>query len=410
MNEVKISVQGLKVGMLVSRLDRPWLGTPFPLQGFQINSNAQLKQLKRLCTYVFIDVAAGPAPNPRFLILGGPETTEQKAARKEIRKLRKLTYENSVSFQDELEIAEQTHDNIRRHMRHVMDDLRSGKDLDLERLQEGVDAMLESIIRNPSAMLWLKEMKRSDDYTYQHALGSAIWAAAFGRHLGLEKPDLMTLSLGGMLCDVGKIRIPRELLNKVGPLNDDEAELVRAHVAHSLEIVGKTDAITKPIIAIVATHHERHDGSGYPNGLAGNAIPIFGRIAGIVDSFDAMTSERPYAIEKAPHEAVDELYQQRDAAFQGELVEQFIQTCGIYPTGSMVELTDGSVAVVVGISSLKRLRPRLMLLLGPDKAPLEDFRDLDLNVTEHDSAGNALNIKTSLPRGAYGIDPDELFI
>jgi hypothetical protein len=160
----------------------------------------------------------------------------------------------------------------------------------------------------------------------------------------------------------------------------------------------------------VATHHERHDGSGYPNGLKGNEIPMYGRIIGLVDSYDAMTCVRPYATSRSPHKAVAELYEQRGMLFQTELVEQFIQTCGIYPTGTLVELTSGEIGVVIAVHSLKRLRPNIMVVLDRNKAPLRKFRNLDLSIVEQDEDGNPLSVKGGLAAGAYNIDPKELFL
>ena len=185
---------------------------------------------------------------------------------------------------------------------------------------------------------------------------------------------------------------------------------VRAHVHHGLDILETTPGLPPRIAEIVATHHERHDGSGYPEGLVGNQIPIFGRIVGVVDSYDAMTSVRSYAPSRSPHEAVSELYQQRGKLFQPELVEQFIQNCGIYPTGTLVELSNGQVAVITDVHSLKRLRPRVMMLLDVDKLPLKQFHEVDLGEVEFDEHGSPLVVKRGLPIGAYGLDPVELFL
>lgn len=291
-----------------------------------------------------------------------------------------------------------------------MADLQAGHSLDLPKLRDGVDAMVDSILRNPSAFTWLREIKRKDTYSYQHALGCAIWSASFGRHLGLEKAELQNLALGGLLCDVGKTRLPLELLARQGPLTDEEAELVHSHVQHSLEIVENTPGLPSGIVEMVATHHERHDGSGYPFGLKSNHIPIFGRIMGLVDSYDAMTCIRPYARSRSPHQAVTELYEQRGTLFQPELVEQFIQSCGIYPTGSLVELSTGQVGVVTEVHSLKRLRPRVMLLLDENKVPLARFHEIDLGEIEEDHQGQPLTVKCSLAPGVYGIDTSELFL
>ena len=406
--EVRISVQGLALGMYVSRLDRPWLETPFPLHGLAIDSDEAIAKLRRICSHVWVDILRGTAPDPRYLAFeqAAPSTPGQG----EFEQLRKTDWSIRSDFKAELLQAEHVHAVLEGSIAEVMDDLQEGKHLNVERLKDGVDAMIDSILRNPTAFVWLKEMKRRDSYAYQHAMGCAIWSASFGRHLGLERDELQVLALGGLLCDVGKVRIAPELLARPAALTEGEMRQVREHVRHGLDILELTPGLPPRIAEIVATHHERHDGSGYPNGLAGSQIPIFGRIVGVVDSYDAMTSVRPYAKSRSPHEAVNELYQQRGKLFQPELVEQFIQNCGIYPTGTLVELSNGQVAVITDVHSLKRLRPRVMLLLDVDKLPLKQFRELDLGEVELDEQGFPLVVKRGLPIGAYGLDPVELFL
>ena len=408
--EVRISVQGLSLGMYVSRLDRPWLETAFLMQGLTITSDDEIAMLQRICNHVWIDVTLGRTPDPRHLAFAEPAAAQQVRASAEVQELRKTNWDIQADVQTELRQAEAVHASLEASIDEVMHDLQGGKRLDLDKLKDGVDAMIDSILRNPTAFVWLKEMKRRDDYAYQHAMGCAIWSASFGRHLGLERAELQLLALGGLLCDVGKTRLPMELLSKHTPLDAAEVALVHRHVEHGLEIIDATPGLSPRIREIVATHHERHDGSGYPWRLAGNEIPIFGRIMGVVDSYDAMTCTRPYAQSRSPHQAVNELYLQRDKQFQAELIEQFIQNCGIYPTGSLVELSNGQVAVVTDVHSLKRLRPRVMLLLDADKLPLQHFRVLDLGEVEEDERGLPLTVKSGLPTGAYGIDPVELFL
>ncbi len=408
--EVRITVQGLTLGMYVSRLDRPWLETAFLMQGIKITTDDEIAMLQRLCNHVWVDVTLGTTPNPRYLAFAEPDPVRESRAAAEVAALRRTTWQPQVEVQAELRRAEAVHSTLAASIEEVMTDLQNGKRLDLDRLKDGVEAMIDSILRNPTAFVWLKEMKRCDDYAYQHAMGCAILAASFGRHLGLERPELQLLALAGLLCDVGKTRVPAGLLHKATPLVHAEIQVLRQHVQHGLEIIDSTPGLSPKIREIVATHHERHDGSGYPWRLQGSDIPIFGRIMGIVDSYDAMTNVRAYAHSRSPHMAVNELYQQRGKLFQAELVEQFIQNCGIYPTGSLVELSNGQVAVVTDVHSLKRLRPRVMLLLDADKMPLKQFRVLDLGEVDRDEAGQPLNVKNGLPSGAYGIDHVELFL
>jgi HD-GYP domain-containing protein (c-di-GMP phosphodiesterase class II) len=394
--------------MFVSRLDKPWLDAPFPMHGVKVANDRDIAMLRRVCSHVWVDTSRGESPDPRYLAF---ETTRADGREPtEVERLRKVSWTVEADFKAELAEASQVNSDLENSIAEVMNDLQEGRQLDLERLKDGVNAMIESILRNPSAFVWLREMKQRDRYSYQHALGCAVWAASFGRHLGLEREELRLLALGGMLCDIGKAKLSQELLVKPSALEPDEMAQMRDHVRLSLDILGQNPGLAPEILEIVATHHERYDGSGYPHGLQKDEIPIFGRIMGIVDSYDAMTSSRPYAPGRSPHEAINELYRQRGTLFQPELVEQFIQNCGIYPTGTLVELSSGQVAVITEVHSLKRLRPRLMLLLGPDKTPLDRFRELDLGKVDRGEDGLPLTIKRGLPNGAFGLDPIELFL
>lgn len=409
--EFKISVQGLRVGMFVSRLDRPWLATRFALEGFLVNNEADLDEIRRLCSYVFVDTTRGTSPDLRYVQIETSEASERERARREFQTLRKTAWETRTSFDEELPKAKRAHQELKQNIDEVMQDLQQGRNLQLDKLREGVDAMVESITRNPTAFNWLKEIKRKDNYAYHHALACSVWAASFGRHLGLNRDELSELTLAGLLFDVGKTRVDAQIMVSRKPYDDSEHQTMRKHVQHGLDILGEASgvAVSRRILDAVATHHERHDGSGYPNGLKNGSIPMFGRILGLIDSYDAMTSIRPHMRSRSPHQAVMDLYESRGRLFQAELVEQFIQTSGIYPTGSLVELTDGRVGVVTAVHSLKRLRPTVMLLLDTSKRPLPEFRPLDLGAMS-DEDMPALGIRSGLPQGAYGIDPTELFL
>jgi HD-GYP domain-containing protein (c-di-GMP phosphodiesterase class II) len=408
--EFRIDVRGLEVGMYVARLDRPWLGTNYPLQGFRVDTAEELQDLQRLCSHVFVDVGRGASPQPRFVELEAPDLVKRAQGQDEISDMRKTSWQLQSDLQAELPQAEVAHESLKDGIASVMQDLQAGKELSLQKLSDGVDAMIDSITRNPSAFMWLKAIRQKDNYAYQHALGCSVWSATFGRHLGLDRIELGELALAGLLFDVGKTRLSSDMLGKRGKLDAHDVPLMRAHVQHSLDILETTAGVSPRILEAVATHHERHDGSGYPHGLSGTEIPMFGRILGLIDSYDAMTSVRPYMDTRSPHQAVMELYQARGQLYQPELVEHFIQTCGIYPSGSLVELSDGRVAVVTSVHSLRRLRPAVMVLLDERKRPLPHFLAIDLSETAHGVDGEPLTIRRGLPHGAHGINPAELFL
>jgi HD-GYP domain-containing protein (c-di-GMP phosphodiesterase class II) len=409
-NEVRISVAGLGLRMYVSRLDRPWLGTSFPLEGLTVDTIDDLATIRDLCQHVYVDPTRGPAPELRYVEHEPSELVRRAQGHDEIAGLRKTNWAVTTKFEAELADAETARQRLEKGIQDVVNDVQNERALELPQLREGVEAMIDSITRNPSAFVWLKAIKQSSGYAYQHALGCSVWAACFGRHLGMNREELGELSLGGLLFDVGKTRVPAELLTKTTAFSAADGTAMRGHVQASVEILEKTVGMPRRIIDAVASHHERHDGSGYPNGTSGGAIPIFGRILGLIDSYDAMISVRPHAPSRSPHQAVMELYHARDSLFQGDLVEQFIQTCGVYPTGSLVELSDGRVAVVTAVHDLKRLRPSVMLLLDSAKKPLPEFRSIDLSWVREGDDGKPLNIVRGLPQGAFGIDPAELFL
>lgn len=407
--EVRVAVAGLEPGMFVTRLDRDWLGTGFAFEGVLLADLDEVRRLQALCRHVYVDVLRGKSPDVRHVVLDtelaapAPAAAPATTLGGRVRDLMK-------SFHFEVRRAEQAHEVLSLGIHDMVDDIRNGGRLDAAKLAVGVDAMIDSLSSNPSAMAWVVEMRRKGEYLYQHALACSVWAATFGRHLGLERAEVRDLAIAALLCDVGKVRLDSRILDKAGPLTDEEFAHVRRHVAESERIVAEAEGMPPSVRLIVASHHERHDGSGYPRGLSGQNIPVGARIAGLVDSYDAMTSDRPYAPGRSPHQAVMELYETRDRLFQAELVEQFIRVCGVYPTGSLVELSDGSVGVVTAINSMRRLRPCVLLLLDEEKRPLAEFRNVDLSQTLLDAGGNPLNVRGSLPHGAFGIDRSLLFL
>lgn len=409
-NEVRISVAGVGLRMYVSRLDRPWLGTPWLLEGLQVSTDEDIAALQRLCRHVYVDTVRGSRPDARYIVAEDSELVNRARAHDEIVSLRKTDWAVTTGFEAELPVAAKAHELLEHGIEELMSDVQSGRALDLPKVKAGVDAMIDSIARNPTAFVWLKAIKKKSDYGYQHALGCSLWAASFGRHLGMAREELTELSLSGLLFDVGKTRLPSELLEKTGVFTGEDHRIMRTHVDESVRILERTAGVPTRILQAVATHHERHDGSGYPQGLAGTAIPIFGRILGLIDSYDSMTSVRPHSPGRSPHHAVMELYNARDTLFQTDIVEQFIQTSGVYPTGSLVELSDGRVGVVTAVHDLKRLRPNVMLLLDRDKRRLAQFEAIDLTRVQTDADGKPLNILRGLPEGAFGIDPAQLFL
>lgn len=405
--EFRILVQGLRKGMFVSRLDRPWIETPFPLEGIAIHSQGDIDRLTRFCTHVYVDVHRGSRPEARYIDPLTPDDPSHPPPW--LAELRTTFYDDSISLESEMPQARQVYDEFAHALQDLYGELQDGGNLDLKVVQNGMRSMIDSVLRNPNACGWLARFKDSDDSLYRHALGCAVWSAALGRHLGLGRKELDDLVLGCILMDAGKSRLPKELLGKPGRLDEEEFRLVQTHVSLGIELIN-VGAVSERVIDIVRCHHERHDGLGYQRGLGGSNIPLFARIASLVDCYDALINVRPHRPAHAPHEAISLLYRSRGRRYQPELVEQFIQAIGIYPSGTLVELSSGEVAVVVSLNGARRLKPKIMMLLDADKQPLRDFIPLDLLDDPLSDDGRIISIRRGLPPGAFGIRAEELYL
>jgi HD-GYP domain-containing protein (c-di-GMP phosphodiesterase class II) len=419
---VAVAAERLRTGHYVSRLDRPWTDTPFLFQGFVIESDEQLATLRQLCKVVYVEVSRAEADE-----LGRPTHADKPGGERKPPDRPDLLTELTIDpgafvaetpvrdptpFTTELTLAAATFGDAQRVVGNIFDNLRRGGSLDVPNLQTVVGSMVDSVFRNRDAMGWLARMKSADDYLYNHSLAASVWALTFGRHLGLDRDTLSAIGTGAMLLDVGKTRLPPELLKKPGKPSAEEWQLIRQHVGQGLELLAGTPGLDQRALTMVATHHERFDGSGYPDTLKGDDIPLLGRIAGIVDSYDAMIADRCYAQPRSAYEAVRELKQLGGTAFSGQMVELFIQAVGVFPTGTLVELNTGEVGVVIGQNRFRRLRPEVMLILDTHKKVRSEFTTVDLLTCKENSKSKEpeLWIKRGLERGAFGIDPAEYFL
>lgn len=403
LEEKRILVGLLQKGMFVSRLDRDWVGTPFPFQGFHVESDNDVELLGKYCTTVFVDVLKGVAPDEPLLTLDRSPTP--------VFPPRVESYVDSVTLQDEMPKARRAHAILHHLASRLEDDVRAGRRISADSVRNAVEPMVESLLRNADSLFWLIGLMRRDDYAYVHAVNCSALATAFGRHLALPKDVLVELATGGFLMDIGMATLPRELLEMPALLSEEDTVRMRGHVAAGLRVIEEAGIEGSWIRGMLGHHHERHDGSGWPGGLAGDAIPLAGRIAGIIDTYDVLISDRPNCRGDSMHGALQALYRAADKLFQGEVVEQFLQCLSVYPTGSLVELNSGEVAIVMSQNQARRLQPRVMLLLDPDKRPYRPYRDVDLMAQRPRADGAPpTRISAALDRGTYGLDPAELYL
>lgn len=383
----KLSVDELCIGMYVVELDRPWSETPFLFQGFLISSSEEIKQLQEYCQHVFIDVTQ--------TTVAYTKKQDQKAG-----VISRRIYK--VPIEKELAVAATHYDFAKKSVDNALNNLRFSQEINTSEIRAAVKNCVTSVINNPNAMMWFTQIKNKDDYTAEHSMRVGVVSIALGQELGLMERELEELGMAGMLHDVGKINIPLEVLNKEGSLNNEEYALIKTHAELGRQLLmSKSDA--PPITVDVAyNHHEQMNGKGYPRGIKADKIPYFAKIVGVVDAFDAITSDRVYSDARSTLEALRILYDCRGEQFDEDVVRAFIRLIGIYPPGHIVELTNGEAGIILSCQQNNKLRPKVIIVRDTEKKLCRE-RVVDLSLDQKDRNGKPLRVKEVFTNGKFGI-------
>ena len=388
--------------MYVSELDRPWIQTSFLFQGFRITNDDEIKQITDLCDFVFVDTEKStvPVPQRRTATTDTGGETEQVTAR--IIKLAE-PYRNSI--EDEYPIAKGIYQHAQNMLGTLFDDARMGKSLDIGETRRVVNEMVDSILRNPDALVLLDSLSKKNDALVAHAITVCTLSLCFGRYIGLDKATLVDLGMGALVHDIGETKLPDRLLADNDELSKEDRALLQTHTRIGTMIVEKLTGASERVIAIIRDHHERADGSGYPAKLVNSKLNICTRIVSIVDTYDSITSTVS-GREKIPLDvALKYIYSWRERLFDPLLVEKFIQCIGIYPIGSTVELRSGHVGMVISSQPSARLFPKVLLILDAAGTMLEPPKTMNLALfREKGGEDNGYEVKRLVDPQAYNID------
>ena len=399
-NSVQIPVNQVRVGMYVAAIDREWRTTPFMLQGFRVADDREIETLKKECGSVTIDPTHSMPGSYEHIpdIHVKPKRFESIEWLKRLRdRFGGLDQASEAVAEERVElglIPDSTVPQLYGEMKLIdaeiqrAEDVSDGEKVNLERLGGAVENMVESAIANPDALLWVARIRAEDAATYAHGVKVAIYLLQLGRHLGFPPAQLANLGAIGLLLDLGKIKVDRDLLLRKGKLTPAEFARVKQHVELGVAALEDSGNVDPDVRDGIAQHHERLDGSGYPKGLDGSMISIYGRMAAIADSFAALTSLRPYAPPLPAYDALKILYSQANTHYHPPLVE----------------LTTGEVATVLAHNRVRRLEPRVLVLTDPKKRPIHEPMPLDLLLQPKAADGSDIKIVRGLPSGAYGLD------
>jgi len=367
----------LKAGMYVDLKGISWLDHSFIGNGLLIDDDTTLRKVQAAgWKQITIDTSRGKDLEEASPIILAPAAAPQATL------VERNTTTAAVGYQDELLTARGIHEHATEVIRDFMHDARAGQLGSVSSVEALADDMVHSILRNSSALVSLTSLKRRDDYTFMHCVSVGIFMIGLGRQLGLDAANLRILGAAGLLHDVGKAYIPLEVLNKPSSLSSTEGEIMRTHPRLGYDALLEAGYAVEPVLDAVLHHHERLDGSGYPEAFSGHEISLITRIASVADVYDAVTTQRVYHIAMAPTAALRMIRKRAGIDFDSTVAQALIKVVGIYPIGSLVRLSSGHLAVVSEQNALNTAKPKVMAFYSLKKDAYVTPLPLDLAETD----------------------------
>lgn len=403
-NKIRVYTTELKVGMYVSELDRPWVDTPFLFQGFMVQDIDDINALREHCEYVYVDKERSRKDVTAHLLA----SSHKSSSKKKTKKRHVSSRFTEKGFRQSLLRSYRVYQDARGWIDIMLEDSRLGEGVDTEQARTLVTQLADQVIQNPDALVWLTHLKKRDEYTATHCINVCILALTFGRTLDLDDESLHKLGMGALLHDIGKMKVPDEILNKPSRLSKEEFETMMSHPLHGHSMLADDHDLDEKSLHVVLHHHERLDGGGYPHGLREEEIPLLTRIASIVDVYDAITSDRCYHDGISPALALENLFKWSKGNFDVPLLEKFIKCLGIYPIGSVVRLNTNEVGVVVATDAGHRVKPIVLLAANAEGKPYLPRRLLNLSSAVWEKSGSPITIVEVLQPGSLGIEIREI--
>jgi putative nucleotidyltransferase with HDIG domain len=369
----KVAVNQLTVGMFVHGFEENWLKHPFWRNKFLIENPARLREVQQCgITHCLIDISKGPdvpAQNARAAAANDAGPVEPRPAPKAIKR---------VPLAEELQEAARLRARSGEAMRRLFADVRLGNAIEPSVCAPLVDDVIESINRHPDALLSLVRLKTADEYTYMHSVAVCALMVSLGRQLGLNDEQCREAGMAGMLHDLGKAAMPQDVLNKPGKLTPEEFDIIKQHAMRGYEMLVAGANVSEGVLDVCRHHHERWDGTGYPDGLAGEQISMLARMGAVCDVYDAVTSDRPYKAGWDPAHSLSQMATWK-GHFDTTVFQSFVKSIGIYPTGSLVRMRSGRLAVVLEQNTAALTKPQVKIFFSTKAGLPLEHQVLDLS-------------------------------
>lgn len=307
------------------------------------------------------------------------------------------------AYYKELARAKEVHSLTLETARRIMTAARLGRQVSIDSVAGAAEGMVESIQRNPDALVSLAQIKGYDEYTYVHSVNVGVLITSLAYAMGYPEEDLRQTCIGGLLHDIGKMRVPEEILNKPGKFTDQEFAIMKKHPEDGLAILKDLQDIPLLAKTVIIEHHERYSGQGYPHGRSKGEIHEVGHIAAVADVYDAMTTDRVYREAWTPQRTLAMIFQGCDIEYSRRIVELFTRHLGIYPVGSFVRLVNGEMGVVVRVDNGEMLTPDMLVLFDRERNRLPKPREYRLSALQKQENGDRYRIEISLNPCEFGV-------
>jgi len=398
LKKIKVFSGDLQIGMFVCELDKDWSESSFLLQGFILESPEDIETVQNQCRYVYIDFKSDDQFKAYRVA-----TTRSKTY---LKKNTDVDGRASKFLQNQFKPVANQYRKQSHLMKGVMDRIMLGEDFDLHGVRNVVKENVKQILANEDAMLMMTLLKSKDDSRAEHSLNVSLLTIAFGRFLGFGVPKLEDLGMGALLHDIGQVKIDDKLLKKKSKLSQYEMKEMCKHPQYGFQLLQGKDGLTSSCIDIATNHHERLGGQGYPRGLKEVSISDNVRLVTIVDVFESLTTPQVYRKSMSVVDAYKVLMAGKKTHYDERLVMKFIEWRGIYPPGSIVEMENGEVGIVVSSNPTAKLKPKVLLVLDEYKQSRKE-KIVDLSKMALDAVSKPYKIIRAFENTAFGLDLQE---
>ena len=384
----RLDVSELTIGMHIIELDRPWIESPFLFQGFVLQTAEDIRMVQDFCEFVYVDVL-----EEEWIGYEGHKPGERRLT---------TQYVEKQDVAQQLAQASRTYEATKQQIKYLLNTAYLGQAMSMDGAKIAVKDCVDRVLHNPNAILWLTRLKHQDEYTAEHSVNVCLLSIALGREMELAPYELENLGICGLMHDIGKMKVPPEILNKPASLDPEEFEEMARHTVYARQLLMGRSDIYPGAVDVAYSHHERLDGKGYPRGVDSTKLSMFTRIVTVADAYDAMTSDRCYKKGMSSIDSLKIIHRNIGTQFDEEIARKFIAMIGLYPPGYLIEMSNGEVGIILSADAGYSLKPKAIMVLGPDKEPQPE-RIINLANAPQDAQGEFYKPAGVFRSGSFGV-------